>query len=274
MPRVGPTESDLENRFYECLRQAGRGLTYGRLVTEYSRRYALTDRSAKTHLKVLRAGMDAGRVKEVGRYRGPEGWLYGCIDKEPFANAKEAAELPAIEPPPSTVGLGGVFQDSPIRSEWTNCPVTNRIVRTTVITMGVADFMECPICSRAHFLGVNPKMKDQRLYAWQVDPLANAEEYADAITSSFIGDPKTFKPQKPTIERVRRGGHFVGLWFRTSWETDPEEDLRKRGLLRPGTGQVVLPKDVDLERDRLLRKARRPSNRRRDPRERRPAPLR
>jgi hypothetical protein len=228
MTRPPLSEIAIEDRFYECLRGTGRGLTYGRLVTAYALRVERTERTAKSHLKLLVEGMRAGRIKSVGRYRGPEGWLYGCAEDKSFVQAKEDAERPAPVVAPrdqSLAGLGGPFQDSPVNSEWTHCPETGRIVRATVITMGVADFMECPVCNRAHFLGVSPKLKDQRLYAWQVDPLVNAAEYADSITTLFMGDPKTLKRQPPSIERIRKGGRYVGLWFRNSWDYDPLERL-------------------------------------------------
>jgi hypothetical protein len=222
MARPGPSETELEDRFFGCVKGTGRGLSYGRLVDTYARRVARTPRTAKTHLKKLVEGILAGRVTSVARYKGPESWLYGTPEDDTFVQAKEDAERPPpVVRPQSLVGLGGVFQDSPINSEWTACPETNRIVRATVITMGVADFMECPVCNRAHFLGVSPKMQNQRLYAWQVDPLANATEYADAITHSLMGDPETNKPPPSSIERIRKGGHYVGLWFRASWDYDP-----------------------------------------------------
>jgi hypothetical protein len=168
--------------------------------------------------------MDAGRVTSVGRYKGPEGWLYGCTDEDSFVQAKENAEILPVQRPKATRQLGGVFQDSEMRTEWTHCPVTGDIRRATITTMGVADFMECPVCNRAHFLGVNPKMKDRRLYAWQVDPLVNAEDYADVITTLYMGG-------KSALMRANKR-HYVGLWFRSSWDEDPMENLRKRGLLK------------------------------------------
>jgi hypothetical protein len=244
MARPGPTESELEDRFFACVKGTGRGLSYGRLVDTYAERIHRTSRTAKTHLKRLVEGISAGRVRSVARYKGPEGWLYGTPEDEAFVQAKEDAERPPpVVRPQSLAGLGGVYQDSPVNSNWESCPVKNRIVRATVITMGVADFMECPLCNRAHFLGVNPKMKNQRLYAWQVDPLVNATEYADAITHGFMGDPKTLKPQPPRIARVRKGGHYVGLWFRTSWDYDPMARLAEltRAGGKPKAGRKVRP---------------------------------
>lgn len=218
---------ELEDRFFRCLKGTGRGLTYGRLVRRYAEITRLTERTAKTHLRSLVGGITARRVKAVARYNGPEGMLYGSPEDALFVQAKEDAEKPLVERPAAIVHLGGVFQDSPVRSEWTHCPVTNRIVKSTIITMGVADFMQCPICSWTHFLGVSPKMKDRRLYAWQVDPLANPDEYADALSVLYLGDPKTNLLQPTRIERVRKGGHRVGFWFRSSWDEDPMEKLAK-----------------------------------------------
>lgn len=218
--RRGPTETELEDRFYVCVKGTGRGLTYGPLVKRYAEKFHCTERTAKTHLKLLREGITIRKVTSVARYKGPEGWLYGSPEDITFTQAKEDAERPVIERPPATVDLGRDFNGSPIRAEWTNCPETNRIVRSTIITMGVADFMECPVCNWAHFLGVNPKMRNQRLYAWQVDPLVNSEEYADYIATHFIGDSE-FRTQPSRIERIRKGGHRVGLLFRASWDSDP-----------------------------------------------------
>lgn len=209
MVRVGPTEREIEDRFFECLKGSGRGLAYGSLVKQYAERFQRTERTAKTHLKRLVEGMAAGRVSSTVRYRGPEGWLYGTPEDDAFVQAKEDAERPVDDRPPATVDLGGVFQGSPVRSEWTNCPVTNRIVRSTIITMGVADFMECPVCNWVHFLGVSPKMKDRRLYAWQIDPLVNAAEYADSMSTNFMGDPKTLRSQPTRLERIQKRGHYV-----------------------------------------------------------------
>lgn len=160
--------------------------------------------------------------------------MFGRTDDKVFMDAKEASEKePETDRYPSYAGMGGLFQDSPVRSEWTHCPVKGKITRATIITMGVADFMECPLCSWAHFLGVNPRMKDRRLVAWQVDPLVNATEYADAIGHGLMGDPRTFRAQPSRIRRIRKGGHYIGLWFRTSWDHDPAEDMKKWGPVVP-----------------------------------------
>jgi hypothetical protein len=248
MARVGPGEREIEDRFFECLRWTGRGLTYGPLVKLYAERVQRTERTAKTHLKILLEGVAAGRVTSVARYKGPEGWLYGTPEDDVFVQAKEDAELPVVERPPATVDLGGSFQGSPVRSEWTNCPVTNRIIRSTIITVGVADFMECPVCHWAHFLGVSPKMKDHRLYAWQVDPLVNAEEYADCISTLYMGDPSNPGVSRPSrIERIRNGGYRVGLWFRASWDRDPNVPLAE-------VTRIMKPKKVVRTRRRAASK--------------------
>ncbi len=251
MARKGLTESELEDRFYECVKGTGRGLTYGPLVKRYAKGFHLTERSAKTHLKLLLNGVMAGRLTSVARYRGPEGWLYGSPADDNFLQAKEDSERPVvIERPPATVNLGGVFNDSPVRSEWTKCPETNRIVKSTIITMGVADFMECLVCCRAHFLGVNPKMMNQRLYAWQIDPLVNAEDYSDWITVDMIGDSK-FRGQSTRIERIRQGGCYKGLWFRRSWDKDPNDVMAKamQGSGKPGKSRKgkLIPNHVAKE---------------------------
>jgi hypothetical protein len=251
MSRIGPTETELEDRFFECLKGTGRGLPYGRIVATYASRFKRTDRTAKTHLKRLNEGMAAGRVSSVSRYKGPEGWLYGTPEDDAFVQAKEDAERPpAIDRPDSIFHLGGHYQHSPMGLEWTNCPFTNRIVRTQVVTLGIADFMVCPVCSRYHFLGVSPKMQDQRVYAWQIDPLVNAEEYADELTVSHIGNPKTFKPQKTRIDRIRNGGHYVGLRYRSSWDHDPmnpsdTREARIHGVFAQVPVRVLSP---DLEK--------------------------
>lgn len=230
MARAGPTETEIENRFFECLRGTGRGLAYGPLVTLYAERNRRTERTAKTHLKHLLEGIAAGRITSVSRYKGPNGWVYGTPEDDTFLQAKEDAERPVVDRPSATMDLGPIFQGSPVRSEWTHCPVTSRILRSTIITMGVADFMECPVCNWAHFLGVNPKMKDRRLYAWQVDPLVNAEEYADCLSTLYMGDPsKPGRPQPSQIERIRKGGYYVGLWFRHSGDRDPNPHLTEAG---------------------------------------------
>lgn len=242
MPRTAPSEPEIEDRFFACLKGSGRGLTYGRVVAAYAARSRVTARTGKTHLKQLNAAIAAGRATSVGRYKGPEGWLYGTPEDDTFVQAKEDAERPApLIRNQSLVGLGGPFQNSPVNSNWESCPLKNRIVRATVITMGVADFMECPICNKAHFLGVSPRLKDQRLYAWQVDPLVNAAEYADSITTLFMGDPGTLRRQPTSIKRIRDGGRYVGLWFRNSWDKDPEAAFRRRGLLRPRLGPASVP---------------------------------
>lgn len=235
MPKPSLSREVLVDRFHGCLRDTG-GLPYGETIRRYVERTGLKARAAKVHLKKLRAAIERKEVSELAVYQRGRTHVYGATDDKVFMDAKEAAEAePKPDRYPSYVQLGGLYQDSPVRSEWTNCPVRNQIVRTTIITMGVADFMECPLCHRAHFLGVNPRMKDRRLYAWQIDPLVNAVEYADAITTSFIGDPKTYRAQKSSIPRIRNGGHYVGLWFRSSWDHDPEENLRRQGLLKPAS---------------------------------------
>jgi hypothetical protein len=258
MPRWGPTATEIEDRFYECLKGTGRGLTYSPLVKRYAERVNRTERTAKTHLKLLLGGIVAGTVTSVARYKGPEGWLYGTPEDDSFVQAREDAERPVVDRPAAIANLGGVFQGSPVRSEWTNCPITNRIIRTTVVTIGVGDFMECGLCHRAHFLGINPKMKDRRLYAWQVDPLVNADDYEDALTRESMGHPAMpGRTQQSRIERIRNGGHYVGLRFRTSWDKDPGADLEKRGLLKPGTGLVVHIEDFAAKRSNRLSKLRR-----------------
>ncbi len=232
MPRHSWSPEELEDRFVPCLKDKGRGLTYGKTVAAYAERWRpCSDRTAKAHLAILVRGIGQGTVKEIGRYRGPEGFLYGLLNEKSFADAKEAAEIPpdSTPKPASIVHLGGPYHDTPMRLEWTNCPVTAKIVRTQVWTLGLADFMSCPICNWFHFLGVSPKMKDQRVYAWQMDPLVNAEEYADSLSRLFRGDPKTFRPQPSRIPRMLGGGHYVGLMFRTSWDYDPMERLRELG---------------------------------------------
>lgn len=242
MPRTAPSETEIEDRFFSCLRGTGRGLSYGKVVAAYSGRFGVTTRTGKTHLKRLNEAIAAGRAPSVSRYKGPEGWLYGTPEDDAFVQAKEDAERPPpVQRDQSRAGLGGPYQDSPVNSEWTHCPETGRIVRATVITMGVADFMECPICNRAHFLGVSPKLQNQRLYAWQVDPLVNAVDYADSITTLFMGDPKTLRSQPPAIERIRRGGRYVGLWFRNSWDYDPMARLAE--FVKKGEQEKVAPKE-------------------------------
>jgi hypothetical protein len=234
MPKVAPTLDELTDRFHHCLKDTG-GLPYGELVRRYLVQTGLHGRAAKEHLRRLSDGIAKGDVTEITFYTRGRVRIFGRADDKVFMDAKEAAEK---EPEtdrdkyPSYAGLGGLFQDSPVRCEWTECPVTNKIVRTTIITMGVADFMECPECSWAHFLGVNPRMKDRRLYAWQVDPLANARDYEDAISTGFIGDPKTFRRQPSRIARIRNGGHYIGIWFRSSWDHDPTEDMKKGRVVK------------------------------------------
>jgi hypothetical protein len=233
MPKTGPSLAELTERFHDCLKGTG-GAGYGETVRRYAERNSLNPRTAKVHLKRLCDGIERGEVDDLAFYRRGRTRVIGNTDDKVFMDQKEETERePKSDRYPAYIHLGGLYQDSPVRSEWTTCPVANRIVRTTVITMGVADFMECPTCNRAHFLGVNPRMKDRRLYAWQIDPLVNASEYADAITTQFMGDPKTSRPQKSSIERIRQGGHYIGLWFRSSWDEDPMENLRKQRLLKP-----------------------------------------
>jgi hypothetical protein len=233
MPRRAPTLEDLAGRFHVCLKDTG-GLPYGELLRRYRIQTGLKDRMSKNHLKAVSDGIGTGEVDELAIYSRGGARVFGRIDDKVFMDAKEASEKePETDRYPSYAGMGGLFQDSPVRSEWTHCPVKGKITRATIITMGVADFMECPLCSWAHFLGVNPRMKDRRLVAWQVDPLVNATEYADAIGHGLMGNPRTFRAQPSRIRRVLKGGHYVGLWFRTSWDHDPAEDMKKWGPVVP-----------------------------------------
>ena len=235
MPKRAPTVDELADKFHQCLKDTG-GLQYGELIRRYMGSTRFKVRAAKNHLKRLVMGIVTGEVTEPTFYTRARTRVFGRTDDTVFMDAKEASEKEPETDKSSYAGLGGLYNHSPVRYEWTHCPVTGKVVGSTIITMGVADFMECLLCSEAHFLGVNPRMKDRRLYAWQVDPLVNAAEYADAITTGFIGDPKTFRTQPSKIERVKKGGHYVGLWFRASWDEDPfkkqarivEEAHRKR----------------------------------------------
>lgn len=221
MPRRAPTLEELVERFRSCLKDTG-GLPYGELLRRYRAQTTLKERMSKNHLKAVSGGIAAGTVDELSVYSRAGIRVFGRIDDRVFMDAKEASEKePDSDRYPSYAGMGGLYQGSPVRSEWTHCPVKGKITRATIITMGVADFMECPLCSWAHFLGVNPRMKDRRLFAWQVDPLVNGDEYADAIGHGLMGNPVTFRPQPSRIRRIRKGGHYVGLWFRTSWDEDP-----------------------------------------------------
>ena len=233
MPRRAPSLEELVGRFHTCLKDTG-GLPYGELVRRYMDSTGLQARMSKNHLKAVREGVESGKVTDLALYSRAGVRVLGRADDKVFLDAKEASEKePETDRYPSYAGMGGLFQDSPVRSEWTHCPVKGTITRATIITMGVADFMECPLCSWAHFLGVNPRMKDRRLYAWQVDPLVNGAEYADAIGHGLMGDPVTFRGQPTRIERILKGGHYVGLWFRTSWDHDPAEDMKKWGPVVP-----------------------------------------
>jgi hypothetical protein len=228
MGRVAPNLQRVEDWFYEALKDAGRGMTYGALWRKFCEVSGYKSRAAKTYLRLLTDGIASGRVKSVRFYSGPEGRLYGRTDEPKFAGAKEDAEAPPPQTrPAATVALPVPYHLTEVRSEWTNCPVTNRIKRTTILTVGLADFMECSVCHRVHFLGVNPKMKLERVYAWQIDPLACSEEYADALTTMFIGDPETYRSQPSSIDRIRKGGHYVGLMFRSSWDEDPKKLLAR-----------------------------------------------
>lgn len=266
MAQRGLVLNELSDRLYASLSGAG-GVGYGEAVRRYAEKSYLQPRAAKVHLKRIVEGIERGELKDVSFYRRGRTRVFGNTDDKVFMDAKEAAEK-SDEPDsyPSYVQLGGVYQSSPVRSEWTNCPVTGKITRATVITMGVADFMECPTCNWAHFLGVSPRMKDRRLYAWQVDPLVNALDYEDAISTGFIGDPKTFRRQPSRIPRVRKGGHYVGLWFRTSWDHDPEENLRRRGLLRRFRPPKAAARRTSSARSESpVRRRYRPGDRRRSP---------
>lgn len=242
MPRRAPSLEELVGRFHICLKDTG-GLPYGELLRRYRVQTGLRDRMSKNHLKAVSEGIGSGEVTDLAVYSWAGIRAFGRIDDKVFMDAKEASEKePETDRYPSYAGMGGLFQDSPVRSEWTHCPVKGTITRATIITMGVADFMECPLCSWAHFLGVNPRMKDRRLYAWQVDPLVNAVEYADAIGHGLMGDPITFRGQPTRIARILKGGHYVGLWFRTSWDHDPAEDMKKWGPVVP-----VAPGEFETE---------------------------
>jgi hypothetical protein len=230
MPRKGWSNEELDERVLACVKGTGRGLTYGRVVDLYSRMYECSLRTAKNHLKQLGRAIDNGGVTAVGRYQGKEGKLYGDPRDEKFVQAKEDANRPpAIDRPDSIFHLGGVYNHSPMSLEWTTCPFKNRIIKTQIVTLGIADFMVCSLCSRYHFLGVSPKMQDQRVYAWQIDPLANAEEYADELTCRLIGNPRTYRAQGTRIERIRNGGHYVGLLYRSSWDHDPSHPEVRKG---------------------------------------------
>lgn len=232
MPKRAPAIDELSDKFCTCLKITG-GLGYGELIRRYEDLTGLKTRAAKNHLKTVTEGISSGRVADMTFYVRGRTRVFGRCDDKSFMDAKEAAERePGLDKYQAYVHLGGLFQASPVRSEWTACPVSNKIVRTTIITMGVADFMECQECNWTHFLGVSPRMKDRRLYAWQIDPLANAREYEDAISTGFIGDPKTFRRQPSRIARIRKGGHYIGLWFRSSWDHDPMEDMKKWRIVR------------------------------------------
>jgi hypothetical protein len=226
MPRIGPDLTELEDRVYRCVAGSPGGLPYGKLLKQYMTNTTLHIRQAKAHLRKVRFTIEKGELPSLSTYRGPAGLIFGSTSDEVFTGAKEDAERPPlVDRPPGFLQLGGVFQNSPFRTEWTHCPETNKIVRSTIVTMGVADFMECQVCNRAHFLGVSPKLQHQRLYAWQVDPLVNSEDYADVLTRNYMGDPVTLRAQESQLDRIRmQRGHYVGLWFRSSWTHDPNNE--------------------------------------------------
>jgi hypothetical protein len=223
MPRPKPSLEDLEDRVSECVRTRPGGLPWTELMPAYRHSTGVCERTAKQNLRDVRVGVECGVLRLLGVYQGPKGLMFGAMDDKVFLGAMEDAQKPPpSHRPEATLQLGGLFQDSEVRSEWTRCPVTNRIVRTTVITMGLADFMECQICYRVHFLGVSPRMQNQRVYAWQVDPLVCAADYADELSSSRILDPRTGRTPRSAIRRVQEGGRYVGLRYRSSWDRHPK----------------------------------------------------
>jgi hypothetical protein len=251
MGRLPPSLETLESRFHACLARHDLGLSYTELVSDYSTRFQVSPRAARYHIRRLRLGIQRRTTRRVGMFTGPRGVRYGNLDNPGFIEAREQAERPLADTPLVTLGLPGDFSDSEVRSEWTHCPVSNKIVRTSILTVGVADFMECPECHRVHFLGVNPKRRFRHPAAWELDPLVNSAEYADALTVMLIGDPETYGTQHSSLPRIRRGGHYVGLMFRSSWDEDPTKHFAEE------TKKVKLDRQMLFARARVDRSVRR-----------------
>lgn len=234
MGRIGPTIQTIEEHFLQSLRADRPVTSHSELVRQYEQITKVCTRTAQRHLRMLTEAISRGEVAEMDCYTGPQGRMYGRSRDEEFANARRDAE-PARKPEQG-VFLGGVFGWCHTRFEWTDCPVTGRLLQATLITVGVGEFMECGLCERVHFLGVAPKMKEERPEAWQLDPLVNWEDYAQALTSQFMGanSPPSNREYLESKGRAR----FVGMYFRSGpYAVDKKDQpdqyriLRKAGRL-------------------------------------------
>lgn len=219
MGRLPLNLQKIESRFLRHLTGRDSGLNYTALVNEYSEGFS-SERTARYHIERLRSGINSGRVRSIVTWETGERRMFGDALNAAVREAKADAENPP-PPPRAAVMVGPYFGDCPVRGEWTKCPVTRRVRKVTIITVGVGDFMECGICNRVHFLGVNPQMRDRRLRVMDVDPLVNSADYADALSVQLMDGAKC------EIERVNRGGSYVGLLFRQPFD-DPEEDQKEK----------------------------------------------
>lgn len=220
MSRLPPSIGTIEKRFLGSFEEGIHGLGPTRLVARYVETQGVSEKTAWTHFGRLKDGMAKGTVKRIVSFTGPDGERFGDARDEKFLERKADAET-KTESPPAIWHLGGWYQNCPVRLSWEYCPVKNRLRQVAVVRVGVADFMRCHICNRFHFLGLSPKVRESRPQVWELDPAICWQDYEDELSVELMVDPETHKSQQSQIERVRRGGRWIGLRLRLSWDEDP-----------------------------------------------------
>lgn len=226
MARLPPSDETLERRFLACLRGKTLGLSPTKLVALYTTTNKLSDKSGWVHFQRLKKGITKGSIRRVVSYVGPRGVRFGDARSQDFLQRKADVELRPIEPVAATWDLGRWYQGCPVHLSWEYCPYTNRLRQVAVVRVGVADFMRCSICHRFHFMGLSPRVKDSRPQVWELDPAICWQDYEDQLTVELIGDPnrpdpKVNRMQPSKIERVLKGGRWIGMRSRISWDEDP-----------------------------------------------------
>ncbi len=226
MTGIPLSDRKLERLFLACLKGKSLGLGPTDLVTCYVQLHRKSEKTGWTHLERVRKGMAGGTLRRIVSFKGPNGERFGDAENAEFLQRKADVE----EKPPEVANaiwhLGGRYQNCPVRLSWEYCPYTNRLRQVAVVRVGVADFMRCSICHRFHFMGLSPKVSNTRPQVWELDPGICWRDYEDQLTVELIGDPNRPDPKinrmQPTeIERVRKGGRWIGMRLRISWDEDP-----------------------------------------------------